>query len=615
MKDIINILKGIIKKYRTISLLIIIGIGLIVIGRLSWTTYFSKVQIFNDMEKEFTESAKRYYEFRKQLLPKEGYAKDLTLQDLYDNKQIDDLYVPKSRKMCDVNSFVRVYKKDGEYKYITYLKCGNFQSKIDHKGPEINLKGDKEITILVNEEFKDPGVESVKDNRDGKIDTSKVVVDSSKLDTTKLGSYDITYTVVDSTYNKATVTRTVVVRKGLTETIKENVKEDGYYKGSTANNYLLFSGMLWRIVNVNNDGTIKIITDSNIASTTYAPLETDFDNSNIKEWLNNYFYKYLNNPDPYIINDAKWCVDYSDNPNAINDNCTNYVTSKVGLIDIGDFNRSFEGNGSYLNNYSVYWLLTKKNSQYVYTNKIDMRVFEIQSNELAGVRPSLMLKNNLYAISGDGTLEKPYRIGDYKSGKINDKLNTRLVGEYVNYSGTLFRISGFDNDDNIKLTSVDAMKDISMNTYLYGKYEKQDSPMIFNPKDEGNIGYILNDDYTDYMDMSKIVSSDYTVYTFDINKKFSEYEKKNSFKAKLSIPLSYELFSNVDSSIIPQVNYWLLDYVADDMTLFTNGTNGKSFYGSFDEFNNNAYKLTLYLANNVKIKSGKGTIFNPYYIQ
>ena len=54
--------------------------------------------------------------------------------------------------------------------YYTYLKCGIFSSKVDHEGPVIKLKGEDLITINKGEKFKDPGIDSVSDNTDGKID-------------------------------------------------------------------------------------------------------------------------------------------------------------------------------------------------------------------------------------------------------------------------------------------------------------------------------------------------------------------------------------------------------------------------------------------------------------
>lgn len=84
--------------------------------------------------------------------------------------------------------------------------------------PEITLKGKENITIYINDKYKDDGA-TAKDSIDGDL-TSEIkmeirlndkVVD--EIDTSKEGTYKITYTVKNKAGNSATVTRTVKVEK------------------------------------------------------------------------------------------------------------------------------------------------------------------------------------------------------------------------------------------------------------------------------------------------------------------------------------------------------------------------------------------------------------------
>ena len=71
------------------------------------------------------------------------------------------------------------------------------------------LNGNSSITIKVNEKFTDPGATAT-DNKDGDL-SSKIKVEG-RVDTSKAGTYKITYTVEDAAKNVAKVTRTVIVK-------------------------------------------------------------------------------------------------------------------------------------------------------------------------------------------------------------------------------------------------------------------------------------------------------------------------------------------------------------------------------------------------------------------
>lgn len=81
---------------------------------------------------------------------------------------------------------------------------------LDTIAPTITLKGKEEISIDINSVYKDEGC-TAEDNIDGDI-TNKVVI-TGEVNTKKEGTYIITYTVQDSSENKAEITRKVIVKK------------------------------------------------------------------------------------------------------------------------------------------------------------------------------------------------------------------------------------------------------------------------------------------------------------------------------------------------------------------------------------------------------------------
>lgn len=85
---------------------------------------------------------------------------------------------------------------------------------VDKTKPEITLTGG-DITIYTSEQFSEPGFTAI-DNYDKDL-TSKVTV-TNNVNTAKVGEYEITYTVEDSSKNKAIATRKVIVKEKVVVT-------------------------------------------------------------------------------------------------------------------------------------------------------------------------------------------------------------------------------------------------------------------------------------------------------------------------------------------------------------------------------------------------------------
>ena len=71
---------------------------------------------------------------------------------------------------------------------------------------------------------------------------------------------------------------------------KENQYNDGvdtFITGEDPNNYIWYSGKLWRAVSINNtENTVKLITQWNISGINYSSGSTAFEGSYMEEWLN-----------------------------------------------------------------------------------------------------------------------------------------------------------------------------------------------------------------------------------------------------------------------------------------------------------------------------------------
>ncbi len=92
---------------------------------------------------------------------------------------------------------------------ITPPSNGGSTPPVDVTAPVITLVGDAQVTILVGDTYTDLGATAV-DDTDG--DISKNIITTNLVDSTKAGTYTVTYDVSDTAHNNAVeVIRTVVV--------------------------------------------------------------------------------------------------------------------------------------------------------------------------------------------------------------------------------------------------------------------------------------------------------------------------------------------------------------------------------------------------------------------
>ena len=70
--------------------------------------------------------------------------------------------------------------------------------------------------------------------------------------------------------------------KGL---VKNDDKTSYTYKGKVDDNYLIYSGNLYRILGIDNEKNIRAISD-NVITMMYSGLEKGYDDSYVSKWLN-----------------------------------------------------------------------------------------------------------------------------------------------------------------------------------------------------------------------------------------------------------------------------------------------------------------------------------------
>ena len=219
---------------------------------------------------------------------------------------------------------------------------------------------------------------------------------------------------------------------------------DTFITGEDPNNYIWYSGKLWRAVSVNNEAkTTKLVTQWNISTTTYnTNNQTNFEGSYMEDWLNDTtvdgFLGNLRDYENFIVTDAVWdaTMDATALGSITRPNGTTTVTDAVGLLNIYEYQSSYTGttySNGYLNNGLDWWTLTPYSSSNVRHVYDDGNAYKyVRPSGAQGARPSINLKSSVKIVDGNGTVDNPYRLnGDNDTELSGTLLSSRTVYNLV----------------------------------------------------------------------------------------------------------------------------------------------------------------------------------------
>lgn len=220
-----------------------------------------------------------------------------------------------------------------------------------------------------------------------------------------------------------------------------------YFRGNIENNYVLYANLLWRIVKINSDGSIRLVLNDDIATTSILydnSLEKvedqwDFSKSALEKTLKTWYDENLSEFDDYLIA-SKYCVDVSD---PIIEDTKTYYASNTRLLKNTTVSTSCLGK-EYTSRYGIltadevilagatttadntsyylyvpekvvsYWTLTPN-----YREENALTFFEVTPNGKVvsenvgtvykGIRPVINLIKKTRVV-GEGTITSPYTL-------------------------------------------------------------------------------------------------------------------------------------------------------------------------------------------------------------
>ncbi len=371
------------------------------------------------------------------------------------------------------------------------------------------------------------------------------------------------------------------------------------YKGDVKDNYVSYSGMLYRILSIDKEGNIKMVSEDDV-TLLYPNLKNGYEKSIVNKWLNSSDKKYSGVYENAIVNsksiitNTKYCNDVIDD--VANITCDEVLSDyNITLLSLYDYKMA-GGKESFLNNGSILYLgtLNKDGEEYYVTSEGEIALNDRESKAIT-VRPVITLNNLNELEGGNGKKESPYII---------EKHSIKLLGDaYVN---SIVKIN--DNnykiievlDDKVKLTSTDVLmeddKPLEMkfggSTSAYSK--------------SNTVGKYLNNTFLNSLDVKDyVVNSEYYIGVLSLAN--LDYASLRNSKVKTNVGMLTigDMFVNETTNTLT-----LLRGMEASNIINVINEHGNLYADTISSKYN--VRPAFYLKYDLEIKSGKGTLENPY---
>ena len=369
-----------------------------------------------------------------------------------------------------------------------------------------------------------------------------------------------------------------------------------YFKGILENNYVSFANRLFRIIRVNEDNTVKLISADYVAIFPWGN-ESTYKDSNVYQWLNptdssvsGVYYKTFPKADKFLEK-MKYTNDIVSNDKTTpgKDTFNNYFS----LLNPSDYILA-GGKNSFLNNGKLFFLqgLSDKDSN-IYVDE-DGSIQQCDSTDGYGIRPVITLKANTVVSTGDGTSTNPYMVFQGK--------DTNYVYSYFKLGDDIWQAYYQDSDAiHLSYNGYIGANGVEF-TIPYGQYTS-----FYDIMDKSGVGYFLNNDY--YL-------------TLPYQESLLEF---TSHAGEISDDKGYQ-YSNIYNGFVvskvgllnifdPMVNSSLEDYFRCNTIsevgsmVYTTNKEGQLLEADIGEWKHIVPTISISIKNKI---SGSGTLANPY---
>lgn len=394
-----------------------------------------------------------------------------------------------------------------------------------------------------------------------------------------------------------------IEKNSLVKVIRENnidndkyreINGINYFINDSNNNYLMYSNILWRIIKVNKDNSIMVISDSSLTSLAYGE-SVNFTESYINKWLNQNDNEYsgileknLHNKETYLQPTIS-CIDTVNELD--NKDCENIINKNyISLLTTSDYVNIGNKDSYVINNEYFYLNNTNEELKPWYIDN-EGKITTTSGKDTYGVKPVITIKSNIDYVSGDGTKDNPYKI----------ETENGLFGSYVKLDNQLWRIYQV-NENDVRLVLNDYLKvNNKPIEYIYSNNSSYHDDYKY-----GSIAYYLNHDFLNslsYKDKIKEVS--WTNGYYGSNSKY-DYEPA----INTTINTKVALISIGDIRLNNELDdyFTLTGTKSKGSTIYTIKSNQKLYTKSIQ---NKAYIVPAISLEKNLLTKGTGTYDNP----
>ena len=309
---------------------------------------------------------------------------------------------------------------------------------------EVNTKENEAIT------FETSGIENGDKLEASQTDILTVIVSYNSSVTSQPENTNSTITVTlnykqdDETVVPPTPTIIIGGQEVKIVTTGDGLYKDEYedgkytYKGANPNNYITFNNETWRIISVENDGTIKIMRNENIGNRVWDIGHSDnWETTDIKTYLNGEYLSSITTNQDKIVSHT-WSIGEVTNDNSdlagqiADENGTQSQSISIGMITASEYlraNTNLEQCGSFSltnDNYSkckmTNWIFNiVPSDDFLWTilpgiNRDEVFIIDSYgglslgvANAFLGVSPAVYLTSDII-LTGDGSQGNPFQI-------------------------------------------------------------------------------------------------------------------------------------------------------------------------------------------------------------
>ena len=403
-----------------------------------------------------------------------------------------------------------------------------------------------------------------------------------------------------------------------------------YIKGASTSNYVWYNGFMWRIMGINSDNTVRLITDENVTALAYGASNTGLtyttNEGYIHDWLNEYFYNSLNSTKSIIQEGAYFCSETTNSTSLTEGRteCTSgsEVTTKVGLIALDEYLLA-KTSSSYLNIGQIFWTITPYSTSRAWRvrNNGTANFYDVTSAN--GVRPVINVRSDATITAGDGSAQLFYVLGEDKTTSITGILSEKVTsGEYVSLEGHTYRVVSKDSD-GVKLI-LDGFYEETEGTSYTMAYGSNNTFTL-----DSGIGQKLNGDVLTWLGLSdsdKIITTTYyqgdgfggtgTAYTDTL-------KQSNGVEVKVGLIQVGDILAGQSSTMLTNdytttssysntTNYWTMNkYTSTSRAWYVTNF---GYAGNNDVTNAYGVRPVIKVSTSLTISGGNGTWTSPYQI-